>query len=241
MKFIGYIPFGYPSIAESIQYIDAYCDAGCEAVEISIPVYDPIDESDMITDFMRKALQKCPDYDQYLEGIQRVRKNYSSLEINLLLFTETINKIGLEQILDFYHKCNVFTVICPDIGENKEMKSILEKGGMKFSAPIHYDLQADELTNSIESTGFVYMQAFPSMGQKTIKDLETPDKIIKLLKDHGVKQQIYAGVGIKTIDDVKEIKKAGADAFFVGGTLMKIMNDKELLIKTIKEFINAGK
>lgn len=241
MKFVGYIPFGYPSIEESIQYIDTYCEAGCDAVEISLPVNNPIDESDMIIDLMRKALRKCPDYSKYVEGIKRIRKRYSQLEINLLLFTETINDIGLEQILEFYHECNIFTIICPDIERDKNMKLILEKGGMKFSAPIHYDLQEDELKNSIESTGFVYMQAFPTKGQKTIDGLETPAKMIKLLKDSGVKQQIYAGVGIKTIDDAKIIKEAGADAFFVGGTLMKIMDDRELLTKKIKEFINTVK
>lgn len=239
MKFIGYIPFGYPNIEESIRCIDAYYEAGCEAVELSFPLYDPIDESEMIVDFMRKALQSCSDYSNYMDGVRNVRKRYSQLEINLLLFTETINSIGLNQMLDFYHECNIYTIICPDIEREKEMKVYLEKGGMKFSAPIHYDLQEDEVKNSIESTGFVYMQAFPVKGQKMIDGLETPDKMIKFLKDSGVKQQIYAGVGIKTIDDAKIIKAAGADAFFVGGTLMQIMDDKDLLIKTIKEFINA--
>lgn len=241
MKFIGYIPFGYPSIDESIQSIDSYYAAGCEAIEISFPQYDPIDESEMIVDFMRKALQNCSDYNVYMEGVRKVRNQYTHLEINLLLFTETMNKIGLKEILEFYHECNIFTVICPDIDNHKEMKLFLEKGGMKFSAPIHYDLQEDELKNSINSTGFVYIQAFPFEGQKVIEGLQTPDKIIKYLKDNGVKQQIYAGVGIKTLEDVKQIKRAGADAFFVGGTLMKLMDDKVQLIKAIKEFIKVGK
>ena len=56
----------------------------------------------------------------------------------------------------------------------------------------------------------------------------------------GVNQPIYAGVGIKTVEDVQLIKAAGADGFFVGGTLMRIMEDDSLQL-AIKQFIDAGK
>ena len=47
--------------------------------------------------------------------------------------------------------------------------------------------------------------------------------------------------GIKTLEDVETIKKAGVDGFFVGSSLMKLLDDPIQLHRKITEFINAGK
>ncbi|WP_273398936.1 tryptophan synthase subunit alpha [Traorella massiliensis] len=241
MKFIGYIPFGYPSIEQSIISIENYVSAGCEAVEISFPLYDPIGESDLIVDFMRKALKNCSDYAVYMKAVQQVRKNHPSLEINLLLFTQVMQEIGFDCLISFYDKCKINSVICPDVNDHLDVRDILTSRGMKFVAPFHYDVNESELKNCLDSKGFVYMQAFPPSWQKVKKGYETPDKIVDYLRKNGVKQEIYAGVGIKTLEDVETIKKAGVDGFFVGSSLMKLLDDPIQLHRKITEFINAGK
>ena len=223
MKFIGYIPFGFPNIEKSIEIIETYVTAGCKALEISFPAYDPVDESEMITEYMRKALSNCNDYEKYMTGIQSVRDRYPSLELNLLMFVDIINQIGLVKLCDFYNKNKIACIICPDIDTNRELKALLVDKGIKFSSPVHYDFTEAEIKNCLSNDGFVYVQAFPIKDQKVIEGYDTPEKIISYLKKVGVKQSIYAGVGIKTVEDVQLIKAAGADGFFVGGTLMRIM------------------
>lgn len=240
MKFIGYIPFGYPNIEKSIEIVETYVAAGCKSLEISFPTYDPVDESEMITEYMRKALSNCNDYEKYMTGIQCVRDKHPNLEINLLMFVDIIDQIGLEKLCSFYTKNRIACIICPDIDTNKELKAYLVGNGIKFSSPVHYDFTEAEIKNCLNNDGFVYVQAFPTKGQKVIEGYDTPDKIISYLKRVGVKQPIYAGVGIKTVEDVQLIKAAGADGFFVGGTPMRIMEDDSLQL-AIKQFIDAGK
>ena len=241
MKFIGYIPLGYPSISDSLKSIDVYVEAGCGAVEISFPLLDPEGESEMIVEFMRKALQKCSEYEKYMDAVSRIRLHYPDLEINLLLFSKVINEIGIDKIADFYKKREIADVICPDINENLDLKNIMSNKGIRLVTPFHYDVRDEELKECIASEGFVYMQAFPPEWQKVKAGYETPDRIVKYLRDHGVKQKIYAGVGIRTLEDVRTIKEAGADGFFVGATLMNLLQEPDRLREKIKEFIEEGK
>lgn len=241
MKFIGYIPFGYPSINESLETIDMYYECGCRAIEASFPLENPIGESEMITEYMRKALRECDDYALYLDGIRKVRAKYADLEINLLLFTEVIDAIGHENLSEYCKENNIFTIICPDITDHLDLQDKLSAMGVKFVAPFHYDVDDEELQNCINAKGFVYMQAFPPEWQKVKPGFERPDIIVRYLRENGVKQEIYAGVGIKDFDDVKTIKEAGADGFFVGSSLMKLYDNKEELRRMISLFIENGK
>ncbi|MBQ0035439.1 MAG: tryptophan synthase subunit alpha [Firmicutes bacterium] len=241
MKFIGYIPFGYPSIKESIDIISSYCETGCTAIEASFPLQNPIGESEMITNYMRYALSKNDNYDDYLEGISQVRRLFPELEINLLLFVEVMLKIGKDKIAQFCKKERIGSIICPNISSHMDFQEEMSEKGLMFIAPFHYDVDDAELQNCINAKGFIYMQAFPPEWQKVKPGFETPDVIIKYLRDNGVKNDIYAGVGIKNFEDVEIIKRAGADGFFVGSTLMKLMDDPEALKKKVSEFIRIGK
>ncbi len=241
MKFIGYIPLGTPTLKESIRRINDYVSVGCEAVEISFPLYDPVGENETIVEFMRTALSACSDYESYCEAIKDVRDEHKGLEINLLVFSEVIESIGIERFSNLCNECQIGSVISPDIDSHKELKKQLEDREIRFVAPFHYDVDDDELEVCLNCKGFVYTQAFPPSWQKVKEGYDNPKQLIDYLREKGVKQPIYAGVGIKDLKDVKIVKEAGADGYFVGSSLLKLWNVPDELKKEVKKFINAGK
>ena len=215
MKFIAYIPFGYRDFEESNSVIDAYFRAGTNAFEISFPEPNPVGESEMITNFMHKALENCGDYHVYMEELRKVRKRYPDVEINLLLFYNIINTIK-DEIVDYCREINVNSIICPDLDQHFDDCMVLQDKGLKFTAAFHYDVSDQELENIKVLKGFVYMQAYPPTWQKVIKEgFNKPKDIIDYLRSHGVRRDIYAGVGVKNEENVMELKEAGADGFFV--------------------------
>ncbi|MGI6581456.1 MAG: tryptophan synthase subunit alpha [Erysipelotrichaceae bacterium] len=241
MKFIGYIPFGYPTIEESIRIIEIYIKAGCKAFEISFPIYNAPGESPMIVNFMNKALENCCDYDAYINGVKKIRDINLELEINLLIFFETILKIGKEKFLRFYKEEKINALICPCSSDYIKEKNELIENGVSFFTSFHYDGLDEELRNCLKPNVVVYMQAFPPDWQEVIReDFSGPKDVVKYLRDNGVTAPIYAGVGIKTLENVIEIKEAGADGFFVGGALMNLIGKDTELEKTVGEFIKAG-
>lgn len=240
MKFIGYIPGGYPTIDKSLENAEQYLTAGCNALEISIPPQDPSDEGPYIADLMSKAYRACSDYELYFEKLADFRKKHPDIEIMLLTFCATIKEIGLKKFVDFCRKLEVKYLISPDSKRFPDVVELLSKEGIYYSAAVHYDFTEEELNRCLHSKSFVYMQGFPSLGQQTREGYDTPDKIIKHLREIGVTCDIYCGVGVKTPEHVKILKQAGADGYFVGSGILAMELEGEALRERVSEFIREG-
>lgn len=59
------------------------------------------------------------------------------------------------------------------------------------------------------------------------------------LKRRGIRGEIYAGVGIHTTADIQMAKNSGADAVFVGSTILKLQTDLPKMKATIASFKKA--
>lgn len=242
MKFIGYIPFGYPNMEKSLHSIDLYVESGCTAFELGIPRIDAPGESPMIVEFMNKALEACPDYGKYLDAVRVLRNKYMDIEINLLIFFDTIETIGEEKFLDFYHEVNINALICPHSKEYERKKQEFKEKGVSFFTSFGYGGTEEDLQKCLEPNQVIYMTAFcPAWQEYKRDDFNRPKDIVDYLRSHGVTNPIYAGVGIKTLEDAVEVKEAGADGFFVGATIMSLIGKDEEQLEMVRKFIEAGK
>ncbi|MEG0912071.1 MAG: tryptophan synthase subunit alpha, partial [Oscillospiraceae bacterium] len=91
---------------------------------------------------------------------------------------------------------------------------------------------------ALESNTPTLLQA-RSVG-KTREGYETFKKALLYLRKSGITKPICASVGIKTPQDIREVKNAGADGAFVGSALMNVIHDEKLLEKTIQQFAEAA-
>ena len=242
MKFIGYIPYGYPNLEKSLHSIELYIEAGCEAFELSFPRYDAPGESPMIVDFMNKALDNCSDFDKYMDGVRDLRNRHEEIEINLLIFMDTIQSIGMGKFVEFCHEVNINALICPHSKEYETEKQWLRDHGISFFTSFGYGGTDEDLQNCLKPNQVIYMTAFcPAWQEYKRDDFNRPKDIVDFLRSHGVTNPIYAGVGIKTLENAVEVKEAGADGFFVGATIMSLIGKDEEQLEMVKKFIEAGK
>ncbi len=233
MNLIGYLSNGYPTIEDSIEMAKTYFNAGCDIIEIDFPDTNPFLENELIQSRMQKALENCSDYDKYMEGMIKVKKDIPNAKFILLAYESTVKKIGKEKFASFAIDNGFLDLIYVGL-ENNEIKDYLISRGMKVSCYVQYQLDDKEVDYALSSNGFTYLQAKPTHGK--MKDgYETLDKCIKYLKDKGIKEQIYCGVGVHTVDDVAMVKEAGADGAFVGSAILKLHDNKEALIQMIKD------
>ncbi|MEA5068089.1 MAG: tryptophan synthase subunit alpha, partial [Christensenellaceae bacterium] len=78
-------------------------------------------------------------------------------------------------------------------------------------------------------------QARPTTGRVNEKYPLLSD-LIAHLRAEGIDRPIYCGVGIHQPEDARMARQAGADAVFVGSTILKLYDDKQALIRKIHEF-----
>lgn len=234
MKLICYLSNGYPSIEECLKLAETYVEAGCDVIEIDFPAKNPYLENAFIQDRMAHALNLCADPEAYMDGLARLKARMPGTSFILVVYEATLKEIGYECFRDFL-LCNGFLDIIYVGLESGEIKERLIRDGIRVSCYVQYDLPEDEVEHAQKSNGFVYLQARPTTGRVNEKYPALAD-LIGYLRAKGVDRPIYCGVGIHRPEDARMAREAGADAVFVGSSILKLYDDKEALIQKIREF-----
>ena len=234
MNLICHLCNGYPSIEKSVEMAKLYEQAGCDIIEIDFPSRNPYLESELIQSRMAKALEACDDYDQYMEGMIRIKKNQPNTKFILMVYENVIEEIGYEKFLKFCLDNGFLDMILVGI-QNDVIKNQLIAAGIRVSCYVQFSLDAQEVAYAKQSNGFVYLQAKPAPGQANPEYPELKD-CIRYLREQGITNPIYCGVGIHQPEDAAMAKEAGADAVFVGSTILKLHDQPTALEQKIREF-----
>jgi|LSQX01.1.fsa_nt_gb tryptophan synthase alpha chain len=240
MNLIGYLSCGYPSLEESMRFAGIYLEAGCDGIEMSIPPVDPKYEPDHIAASMRVALSKCSDYNLYLESIQSFQKQNPAAYTMNLIYGETLRLIGIEKYLEFYFASGMAHLL--GVNFDAELTAEMEQAGVSMSATIDFGMTESRIQNALRlKKGLIYLAATPAPTTIIREGCDTTKKCIEYLRNRGITLPIYCGVGIRTPEQVSEMKSAGADGVFIGGSLLNQYDDEKGLFTTIQELKKATK
>lgn len=164
MKLICYLSNGYPSIEASIEMAKTYVEAGCDIIEIDFPSHNPYLESEYISGRMAKALEACSDFEAYMVGMAKTKKNLPDTTFILMVYENTIEEIGYERFSAFCLENDFRDMILVGIKDDV-IKNRLIADGIRVSCYVQYDLKDKEVAYAKQSNGFVYLQAKPAPGQ----------------------------------------------------------------------------
>ena len=236
MRLICYLSNGYPSIDSSVDMAKKYVEAGCDIIEVDFPSPDPYLEGEYIASRMHKALEACSDYDKYMDGIVKIKRDLPDTKIILLMYEDTLIQIGVEKFIN-YCKNNGFADLILVGLKDEVVKNRCIEAGIAVSCYVQFNMDENEIDVAKNSNGFVYMQAKPinidvNPAFPTLKDC------IAKLRAEGISREIYCGVGIYTPEDIRMAKEAGADGVFVGSTILKLQQDvpqMQQVIRSLKE------
>lgn len=238
VKTICYLCGGYPSVQRSMEMAEYYIEAGCDAIEVSMPPKDPYRDGAFIQDLMRKALAGCADYDVYLDAIRGLAKKHPETELILLLYHEVIMSIGGEKLAAFCEEIGVKYIISGDL-HDPDALAAFRAHGVKLARSVNYKMNEDDIQRCIETDGFTYMQAFLTPGQQAKPGFEELSTCLRYLRERKVSEPIYCGAGITGPDDARRVKEAGGNGFFVGSSIIKLYDEPEKLVALIREYKKA--
>jgi len=237
MRIIGYLTSGYPSLEGCIKGADAYITGGCDMLEISIPLMNN-HEAPYLSELMKNAIEKYPDPEEHLNSIGAIAKGHPDVQITLLLYQEVILNIGPVKLARFCAAHGIKDINSPDLVDADAVR-ILREYGIRIAGLILYEYDEKRLEDSKKTDGFIYCQAFPREGQKIYEGCESPEKLIAYIRNQGIKNPVYCGGGIRVPEDAVRLKEAGADGFFLGTSILTIMDDPEKVVETVSLFKRA--
>lgn len=233
MDIILYLSNGYKTLESSYETAIDYADAGCTMMEIDFPSRDPYLEGEYIADRMAKALENCSDYEKYMDTMIRIKKRLPQVHFLVLAYENTVEEMGTERFIAFCKENGFEDVLLVGL-KDETIKDRMMDSGLKVSCYVQFHMLPEEIASAKASNGFVYMQAQPTGNRNprfpTLKDC------IQHLRDSGIKQPVYCGVGVHAPEDVKMVKEAGGDAAFVGSTILKLHEDVPAMKDMIRRY-----
>lgn len=239
MKIIGYLTSGYPSIDKSIETARRYVDAGCNMLEISIPLENNR-EKPFLNEIMKQAYAACPDYNEHMEAVIRIAKAMPDVPVTVLLYDEVLKAIGTTVFADAMNSCGIHDVNSANLTD-EEIIGELEMRDIHLAGLVTYDLIPWRIEQARRTRGFVYCQAFPRAGQNLNPEADSVEKLIPYLRRQGISGPLYCGGGIATPEDAVRVMRAGADGFFLGSSIIALYDRPQELHRTISEFAEAAR
>lgn len=234
MKLICYFSGGYPDFESANRLAHAYADAGVDTLEIDFPSSNPFVDAPYIQQRMKKALEHCNDLDKYLEAVAQIKSELPGKAILLTIYESSIVEIGIEKFCAFCRENDLLDVIVTGL-TGDDVKDALIAGGVHVSCYVPFDLPETDVELALSSNGFCYLQAVPTQAQVNAKH---PDlaSCINYLRNCGLKNPIYCGVGVHSPKEAKMVRDAGADGVFVGSAVLKLTDDLPAMTELIGKF-----
>jgi len=240
MKAICYLAGGYPTMEKSLEMAELYLQAGCDAIEWSLPPRDPYVDPPYIAEKMLKAREGCSDYEIYLEKLAKFCRKFPEAEIILLLYQETIRELTPRRLVEFCRENGIETILSGNLSDEAAKAELME-AGIKIAASMNYTMYEEEISQVCSGNGFVYMQAMPTQQDlEAGRGRETLKAAIDRLREMGVTRPVYCGVGIRSPEDIAFIRESGGQGFFLGSAIMKYYDEPEKLTEIIRAYKEAG-
>lgn len=236
-ELVCYLNFGYPSIEESIGDAQLYIENGCTALQLDIPSRDPYLEHDFVKERMRVCLEREGDYEKYFDGIRRIHAAHPEVELFFMLYENTVAELGAARITNFCREVGIR--YSSFVGSSETIKRELEDGGLGICCYVQFQLPDGEVEFARASSGPILYQA--KCAGKTGHGCQTFADGLSYLRRAGLSMPVYASVGIKSPDDIRMIKRSGADGAFIGSVLMNTLSDREVFAATMRAFSAAAR
>ncbi len=234
---ICYVVAGFPSMDMSEKIICTLIDSGVDIIEIGIPFSDPIADGPVIQSASYKSLINGTTPEMCLSLCSRLRKRYPKTPILFMTYANILYGTNIKKFLSNSKKYGVDGFILPDIpvDESQEYIKLASELDLSTIFLVSPNTSNERLSSVIsKTTGFIYLvSVYGTTGERKQFEDYTIRKIREVKKYVKGEVPVAVGFGIGTLEQVRSIVGAGADAIIIGSKLIKIIeegkNQKEVL------------
>ena len=230
---VYYMITGWPSMEKTRQMVRRYVEHGVTALQFDMPSADPSREAQFIQDGMRHVRKLYGEgYDIFMDTLREIRREFPDLEIHLVVYADVVDSIGLTRFGDFCGEIGVYSVLAGD----KEKMEYLNTRGISTATFIGYDT-SDKAIELAKHSGQQIVFVSNDDGRTQPREgLVTWAERIGYIRAQGVTAPIFGVTGIKTPEELRKVKEAGADGAYIGSIMMRMWDKEPELWKLLDAF-----
>jgi tryptophan synthase alpha chain len=223
---LPFVTIGYPTLAQSREWIKALVAAGADGLELGVPFSDPLADGATVQRTSQIALEQGVTLLDAIELVRQLRTE-DGIEVPLLLmgYTNPFYQHGLERLASDARDVGIDGFIVPDlpVEEAEEWTSVLRPAGRDlifFVAPTSTEKRLEDVGKV--ASGFIYCVSLTGVTgarEALADDLATYIGRVREKTD----LPLVIGFGISTPQHVAEV--AGiADGAIVASALINYLD-----------------
>ena len=219
---IGYFPWGYPTLEESVEAAVAMCEAGVDVLELGIPYSDPVMDGIVIQEATEIALANGFKLKDTFDAIREVTSRVSA-PVLVMTYWNPVMQFGEDRFAQELAASGAAGAITPDLIPDEAAGWIRATDALGLdrvflATPTSSDTRTERACAS--SKGFVY--AVSTMGITGARDDldQNAKKVVEQVRAQSSDSMTAVGIGVSTASQVKEINKY-ADGAIVGSAFVR--------------------
>lgn len=245
--FVPFVTIGDPNLDLSEHIIRTLIEAGADALELGIPFSDPVADGPTIQGANIRALSAGVTPDACFALIRRIRNDFPTIPVGLLLYSNLVMAKGIEAFYALAQESGVDSVLIADVPllESKPFRQAAMKHQVApiFIAPPNAD---DDTLRELASygRGYTYLLSRAGVTGAETQALMPETHLITTLKEYHAPPSLL-GFGISTPEHVKAAIASGAAGAISGSAIVKLIENHqsqpEVLLQKLNEFVRAMK
>ena len=222
---IGYLPAGYPTVAETIAAGIALAENGADLIEIGIPYSDPVMDGHVIQAATTEALAsgfRVAEVFDVVAGITAA----TDAAVLVMTYWNPVVRMGVDEFSRRLAEAGGAGLITPDLipDEASEWMAASDKYGLDRVFLVAPSSTEERMKSTVAaSRGFVYAVSIMGVtGARSSVSTAAKD-VVSAARAAGA-QRVCVGLGVSNSGHVREIG-AYADGVIVGTALVAALRD----------------
>jgi tryptophan synthase alpha chain len=222
---VGYLPAGYPSVAESIEAAIQLARNGADIIEIGIPYSDPVMDGSVIQAATTEALANGFRVASVFEVVKAVT-DATDAAVLVMTYWNPVMRMGVDDFARRLAEAGGAGLITPDLipDEASEWFEASEKYGLDRVFLVAPSTSPERMSMTVAATrGFTYAVSLMGVtGARAAVD-ESAQRVVAEARAAGA-ERVCVGLGVSNAQHVREIA-AYADGVIVGTAIVAALRD----------------
>ncbi|MEV5507503.1 tryptophan synthase subunit alpha [Streptomyces orinoci] len=222
---VGYLPAGFPTVADGVRAITTMLDGGCDIVEVGLPHSDPVLDGPVIQTADDIALRGGVKITDVIETVREAHR-ISGAPILCMTYWNPVDRYGVARFAADLAEAGGAGCILPDlpVEESDEWRKAAQEHGLAtvfVVAPSSRDERLAKITAA--GTGFVYAASLmgvtgtrESVGHEARQLVDRTRAVTDL--------PVCVGLGVSNAQQAAEVARF-ADGVIVGSAFVKRLLD----------------
>lgn len=223
---VGYLPAGFPSVADSIRAAQVMAENGCDIVEVGLPYTDPLMDGPVIQSAATQALAGGVHTADVFRVVRAVTDAGGAAVV--MTYWNPVLRYGIRRFAEELQAAGGAGLITPDLvpDEADEWIAVADELGLaKIFLVAPSSTPARVAATTANCSGFVYAASVMGVTGARTSVGDAAKGLVERTKA-ATDLPVCVGLGVSTAEQAREIGRY-ADGVIVGSALVKTLLDTD--------------